>query len=102
MIRTGTFVSIHALPVNHTVTSPSLSVDNDEESDAHQAPSRFSSRWLRLALSAQGTSGMYGKDATMACNARWRSIRWPRPVRKAAEKGGHRRQFFVRYFPPLS
>jgi hypothetical protein len=53
MIRTGTFVSIHALPVNQTVTSPSLSVDDDEDSEAHQSPSRFSARWLRLALSAQ-------------------------------------------------
>ncbi|KAJ8596130.1 hypothetical protein M405DRAFT_856691 [Rhizopogon salebrosus TDB-379] len=40
--------------------------------------------------------GVYGKEATIALDAYWRSIRWPRPVRKAAEKGGHRKQLFVR------
>ncbi|KAJ8579677.1 hypothetical protein M405DRAFT_870070 [Rhizopogon salebrosus TDB-379] len=94
MIRTGTFVSIHALPVNQTVTSPSLSVDDDEDSEAHQSPSRFSARWLRLALSAQ---------AHQVCAEKTR--RWHSMLagalsgglvlfEKAAEKGGHRKQLF--------
>jgi hypothetical protein len=53
MIRTGTFVSMHAFPVNQTVTSPSLSVNDNEHSEARQPPSRFSARRPRLALSAQ-------------------------------------------------
>jgi hypothetical protein len=53
MIRTGTFVSIHAFPVNRIVTSPSLSVDDDEDSEAHQPPLMFSARRPGLALSAQ-------------------------------------------------
>jgi hypothetical protein len=58
----------------------------------HQPPSSFpfqpDSRAFHCVL--RNIRCAYGKDATMELYACWRSVWWPRRVRKVAKKDGHR------------